>query len=395
MADGAGQPVLRAGGGEPGLVSPLRPRARRAGGRLPHHQPAEPPDAARRPGRGLREARLRPQAPDPDGDDLPDVPALAPADADERGRTRSTSRSTRCAGSGRSSCSTRSPTRPVCRSSSRRLPAGTPAAALPDGEYKHPFLEAFGRPARAMACECERDADTTLGQALHLVGGFTFDRQLRHPDGRVARLLKAGKSDVEVVEELFLATFSRPPTDAERTRMLAHFTARGTRSAAGGRGGLAARAHQQQRVPVPALTGVRVARWPSQTRCARPPAPGGQFGQVVAQESLEHLEPLPLADPSAEHPVPHPDRQPVLQLEYLPHRPRPAGDHRGAVPAGRLVLPQAGLGYAAAAEAVGRRDRVLQRLARPLAEVRRWSGGRRRPTASLDPGPRAKSAGGR
>jgi hypothetical protein len=109
-----------------------------------------------------------------------------------------------------------------------QVPAGTPAAALADGEYQHPLLEAFGRPARAMACECERSSDTTLGQALHLVGGFTFDRQLRHPDGRVSRLFKAGKSDAEVVEELFLATFSRPPTDAERARMLAHFTARGT-----------------------------------------------------------------------------------------------------------------------------------------------------------------------
>ncbi len=46
------------------------------------------------------------------------------------------------------------------------FPLGTPAAALPDGEYKIPFLEAFGRPARAMVCECERDSDTNLGQAL-------------------------------------------------------------------------------------------------------------------------------------------------------------------------------------------------------------------------------------
>jgi len=108
------------------------------------------------------------------------------------------------------------------------VPTGTPAAALADGEYKHPLLEAFGRPARAMACECERSSDTTLGQALHLVGGFTFDKQLRHPDGRVSKLLKSGKPDTEIVEELFLAAFSRPPTNAERARMIAHFAARGT-----------------------------------------------------------------------------------------------------------------------------------------------------------------------
>jgi hypothetical protein len=109
-----------------------------------------------------------------------------------------------------------------------QVPVGTPAAALADGEYKHPLLEAFGRPARAMACECERGTDTTLGQALHLVGGFTFDKQLRDPNGRVARLVKPGKPDAAVVDELFLATFSRFPTDAERAKMLAHFAARGT-----------------------------------------------------------------------------------------------------------------------------------------------------------------------
>ncbi|MFG0333123.1 MAG: DUF1549 and DUF1553 domain-containing protein, partial [Maioricimonas sp. JB049] len=51
------------------------------------------------------------------------------------------------------------------------MPPGTRAIALPDGEYKHPFLEAFGRPARASACECERDSGLNFSQALHLVGG--------------------------------------------------------------------------------------------------------------------------------------------------------------------------------------------------------------------------------
>jgi hypothetical protein len=108
----------------------------------------------------------------------------------------------------------------------RGFPLGTPAAALPDGEFKHPLLEAFGRPARAMACECERNSDTTLGQALHLVGGLTFDHQVRNPAGRVARLLKSDRPDAEIVDELFLATLSRLPTAEERRRMLAHFAAR-------------------------------------------------------------------------------------------------------------------------------------------------------------------------
>ncbi len=107
------------------------------------------------------------------------------------------------------------------------LPTGTPAAALPDGEYKHPLLEAFGRPARAMACECERGTDTNLTQALHLVGGLTFDRQVRDPDGRAAKLAKSAKPDGEILDELFLATLSRLPTGAERVRLLARFAQRG------------------------------------------------------------------------------------------------------------------------------------------------------------------------
>jgi hypothetical protein len=100
------------------------------------------------------------------------------------------------------------------------FPAGTSASALPDGEYKHPFLEAFGRPARAMACECERDGDTNFGEGLQMVSGRTLDGLLRRDDGRVARLIASGRPDEEVVEELFLASLCRPPTTEERQAVL-------------------------------------------------------------------------------------------------------------------------------------------------------------------------------
>ena len=102
------------------------------------------------------------------------------------------------------------------------FPLGTPAVLVPDGEFKHPWLEVFGRPARAMACECERDPDTNLSQALLLVGGNTFHEKLSSPQGRIARLIAAGRSDAEIVEELFLAGYGRPPSDTERKRALAH-----------------------------------------------------------------------------------------------------------------------------------------------------------------------------
>src|SRR5207237_8946422 len=78
------------------------------------------------------------------------------------------------------------------------FPAGTPAMALPDGELKHPFLEAFGRPARAMACECERGNDTTMSQALHLVGSALVQEKLTSDSVRVAELMASGRPDADM-----------------------------------------------------------------------------------------------------------------------------------------------------------------------------------------------------
>ena len=47
-----------------------------------------------------------------------------------------------------------------------RLPAGTRAISLPDTNYASFFLDTFGRPVRAIACECERSSDPNLSQAL-------------------------------------------------------------------------------------------------------------------------------------------------------------------------------------------------------------------------------------
>jgi hypothetical protein len=96
------------------------------------------------------------------------------------------------------------------------LPVGSRAAQVPDGELVHPFLKDFGQPARADACECERGSDSTLEQALQIVGGRTLHAKVIAPDNRLGKLLKAGADDATIVEQLFLATLSRPPTAAER-----------------------------------------------------------------------------------------------------------------------------------------------------------------------------------
>ncbi|MEA2630298.1 MAG: hypothetical protein QOE66_517, partial [Chloroflexota bacterium] len=68
------------------------------------------------------------------------------------------------------------------------LPMGTRATQLPDGEVNHPFLKAFGQPARELACECERESDSNLSQALQLIGGATVNGKLRDDNGRMAKL---------------------------------------------------------------------------------------------------------------------------------------------------------------------------------------------------------------
>ena len=86
---------------------------------------------------------------------------------------------------------------------------------MPDGELVHPFLKDFGQPSRADACECERGSDSTLEQALQVVGGRTLHNKVIAPDNRIGKLLKSGTDDATLVDQLFLATLSRHPGAAE------------------------------------------------------------------------------------------------------------------------------------------------------------------------------------
>jgi hypothetical protein len=101
-------------------------------------------------------------------------------------------------------------------------PLGTRAAQLPDGEVNHPFLKTFGQPARELACECEREGDSNLAQALQLINGPAVNDRLRNPNNRLGKLISAKKNDKEILNELFLVTLSRTPNDTEESAMLGH-----------------------------------------------------------------------------------------------------------------------------------------------------------------------------
>jgi hypothetical protein len=100
------------------------------------------------------------------------------------------------------------------------LPAGYRAAQLPDPGVQSYFLDTFGRPGRNLACECERSAEPNMAQALHLMNSDFIQNKVASGSGRLAKLLEAKKPDPEIVEELYLATFSRLPTPAEREKAL-------------------------------------------------------------------------------------------------------------------------------------------------------------------------------
>ena len=74
-----------------------------------------------------------------------------------------------------------------------QLPAGTRAISLPDTNYASFFLDTFGRPLRAIACECERSSDPNLSQALNLMNGDLLNRKLLQKGGRLSRMLEEPK----------------------------------------------------------------------------------------------------------------------------------------------------------------------------------------------------------
>jgi hypothetical protein len=95
-------------------------------------------------------------------------------------------------------------------------PRGTRAGQLPDPSLSSYFLSLFGRSERVTACACERNGDVTMPQLLHLQNGASVVQKIQSGDGRLARLLKAGKANDEIIEELFLASLSRLPSPEER-----------------------------------------------------------------------------------------------------------------------------------------------------------------------------------
>lgn len=103
-------------------------------------------------------------------------------------------------------------------------PIGTKAIQLYDSAVENYFLSTFGRNPRNIVCECERSAEPTMVQVLHLSNGNTINDKLKSKDSQVETLLQLrhnGLSDQSLVDEIYLACFSRFPVAEKRNELVA------------------------------------------------------------------------------------------------------------------------------------------------------------------------------
>jgi WD40 repeat protein len=107
---------------------------------------------------------------------------------------------------------------------------GLPPDALAKQTWNHKlesqFMDAFGRPNASSECPCERDAKPSVVQALHLMNSNKLQDMLVSSKGRVARLAKNDAKPEQIIEELYLACFSRLPDAEEQKLALSAFTAK-------------------------------------------------------------------------------------------------------------------------------------------------------------------------
>lgn len=105
------------------------------------------------------------------------------------------------------------------------LPLGANAVEVADGNSGNYFLGLFGRPARSTVCTCERRAEPTLAQVLHLINGDTMTAALNASGGRLEKLASSQLPPAQIAEEVWLAAYSRKPTPEELAQVENYYTA--------------------------------------------------------------------------------------------------------------------------------------------------------------------------
>lgn len=97
---------------------------------------------------------------------------------------------------------------------------GMRAMQIPDARVNSYFLTVFGKPPRFATCECERTAEPSVTQALHVINGETINQKLRATGGLVDAFIKSGITGEHLINQLYLSALSRRPERDELNRLL-------------------------------------------------------------------------------------------------------------------------------------------------------------------------------
>jgi hypothetical protein len=106
------------------------------------------------------------------------------------------------------------------------VPVGSRAIDLWDSSVTHYFLETFGRPVRATACECERISEPTVGQVLHILNSPGIESKLSHEAGTIRQIASEYEDNEMAIQRLYLTFFNRYG-DKQETAAAVHYVNQG------------------------------------------------------------------------------------------------------------------------------------------------------------------------
>jgi len=89
------------------------------------------------------------------------------------------------------------------------------------------FMDDFGRSMRKSLPS--GPPQPSILEALHMIAGPTFNSKIEQEGGRLAKALKNGESDGQIIDEFYLAALTRLPTPQEKTELLAFLATRSAR----------------------------------------------------------------------------------------------------------------------------------------------------------------------
>ncbi|MFN0130402.1 MAG: DUF1549 and DUF1553 domain-containing protein [Verrucomicrobiales bacterium] len=106
------------------------------------------------------------------------------------------------------------------------LPPASRAAQAWTYKIESRTMDAFGRPNSSSDCPCERNLRPAMSQSLHLMNSDQLHAKLTstEPGARVHRLASSSATPAEIVTELYLACYTRLPTDDEMAAAIAPFS---------------------------------------------------------------------------------------------------------------------------------------------------------------------------